>query len=344
MKAAVIRAFGDPSVLTIADVVTPTPRPGHVLVKILAAGVNRFDHYIREGSVVAELAFPHILGADAAGEIAELGAGVEILRVGDRVIPMTGYPDDAGDADIHPNSAAPSFGVSGLSRPGSYAQYQEVPARWVVKDETGLPPEHVATLPMAALTAVRAMKVVGETKPGDHVLITAGSSGAGTFTVQVAKALGARVAVTTRSDQKADALRTLGADLVINATDENLADRIQTWTDGKGVDVAVEFVGGPLFSRVLDATRPQGIVVPVGFIGGTNVTFDIRNFFFGQKQIRGALAGDIEDLRWALEQVKAGRLRPTLDRTLPLQDVAEAHRLVAGNQLTGSVSLLPWAA
>ena len=193
MKAAIIRAFGDPTVFTIAEVETPTPRPGHVLVKILAAGVNRFDHYIREGSVVPHLEFPHILGADAAGEIAEVGEGVDALQVGDRVVPMTGYPDDAGDADIHPNSAAPSFGVSGLSRPGSYAQYQEVPARWVVNDQTGLPPEQVAVLPMAALTAVRAVKVVGETKPGDHVLVTAGSSGAGTFTVQVAKALGARV-------------------------------------------------------------------------------------------------------------------------------------------------------
>ena len=150
MKAAIIRVFGDPSVLAIAEVDTPRPRPGHVLVKILAAGVNRFDHYIREGSVVPELPSPHILGADAAGEIAEIGQGVDALRVGDRVVPMTGYPDDPGDADIHPNSAAPSFGVSGLSRPGSYAQYQEVPARWVVKDETGLPPEQVAALPMAA--------------------------------------------------------------------------------------------------------------------------------------------------------------------------------------------------
>ncbi len=344
MKAAIIREFGDPTVFTIEEVDTPTPRPGHVLVKILAAGVNRFDHYIREGSVVPDLQFPHILGTDAAGEIAEVGPGVDTLRVGDRVVPMTGYPDDPDDADIHPNSAAPSFGVSGLSRPGSYAQYQEVPARWVVKDETGLPAEQVAALPVAALTAVRAVKVVGEAKPGDHVLVTAGSSGAGSFTVQVAKALGAKVAATTRSDDKVDALRDLGADLVINTTEKSLTDQIQSWTDGKGVDVAVDFVAGQQFSQVLDATRPQGIVVPVGFMGGTEVTFDIRNFFFGQKQLRGALAGDIEDLRWALEQVKAGRLRPTLDRTLPLQDVAEAHRLVAGNQLTGSVSLLPWAA
>ncbi len=344
MKAAIIREFGDPTVFTIEEVDTPTPRPGHVLVKILAAGVNRFDHYIREGSVVPDLQFPHILGTDAAGEIAEVGPGVDTLRVSDRVVPMTGYPDDPDDADIHPNSAAPSFGVSGLSRPGSYAQYQEIPARWVVKDETGLPAEQVAALPVAALTAVRAVKVVGEAKPGDHVLVTAGSSGAGSFTVQVAKALGAKVAATTRSDNKVDALRDLGADLVINATEKSLADQIQSWTGGKGVDVAVDFVGGPQFSQVLDATRPQGIVVPVGFMGGTEVTFDIRNFFFGQKQIRGALAGDIEDLRWALEQVKAGRLRPILDRALPLKDVTEAHRLVASNQLTGSVSLLPWAA
>ena len=156
---------------------------------------------------------------------------------------MTGYPDDPDDADIHPNSAAPSFGVSGLSRPGSYAQYQEIPARWVVKDETGLPAEQVAALPVAALTAVRAVKVVGEAKPGDHVLVAAGSSGAGSFTVQVAKALGAKVAATTRSDNKVDALRDLGADLVINATEKSLADQIQSWTGGKGVDVAVDFVG-----------------------------------------------------------------------------------------------------
>ena len=125
-----------------------------------------------------DLSFPHILGADAAGEIAEIGEGVEGFRIGERVVPMTGYPTDEADADIHPTSAAPSFGVSGLSRPGSYAQYQEVPARWVVKDDTGLPPEQVAAVPMVALAAVRAVKGVGEAKAGDHVLITAGSSGA----------------------------------------------------------------------------------------------------------------------------------------------------------------------
>ena len=344
MRAAVIRQFGTPDIFRIEEVATPQPGPGHVLVKILAAGVNRFDQYIREGSVVPELSFPHILGADAAGEIADIGEGVEGFRIGERVVPMTGYPNDEADADIHPNSAAPSFAVSGLSRPGSYAQYQEAPARWVVKDETGLPPEQIATLPMAALTAVRALKGVGEVKAGDHVLITAGSSGAGTFTIQVAKLLGAHVATTTRSDGKAEALRALGADLVINTHDEDLVQRVQQWTGGQGADVVVDYVGGDMFSEVLDATRPQGIIVPVGFMAGTKVSFDIRNLFFSQKQIRGALAGDIEDLRWALQKVKEGTLHPTLDRALPLKDAAEAHRLVAANHLTGSIALLPWAA
>ncbi len=327
MKAAIISRFGDPDVLKVEDVATPKPGPGNVLIKILAAGVNRFDHYIREGSVVPELPFPHILGADAAGEIADVGDGVEGFHVGDRVVPMTGYPDDVADADIHPNSAAPSFAVSGLSRPGSYAQYQEVPARWVVKDETGLPPEQVAVLPMAALTAVRAVKGVAETKAGDNVLITAASSGAGTFTIQVAKALGANVAATTRSDRKADALRELGADLVINTTEQELVRTVQEWTGGKGADVVVDYVGGNMFADLINATRPQGIIVPVGFMAGTDVHFDIRIYFFGQKQIRGALAGDIEDLRWAMERVKEGKLQPKLDRTLPLKDAAEAHRL-----------------
>ena len=343
MRAAVIREFGTPDILRMEDVATPQPGPGNVLIKILAAGVNRFDQYIREGSVVPELSFPHILGADAAGEIADVGEGVDGFRIGERVVPMTGYPNDEADAAIHPTSAAPSFGVSGLSRPGSYAQYQEVPARWVVRDDTGLPPEHVAVLPMAALTAVRAVKGVGEVKAGDNVLITAGSSGAGTFTIQVAKVLGANVAVTTRSDGKADALRELGADLVVNTRGEDLVQRIREWTGGQGADVVVDYVGGDMFSGLIDATRPQGIIVPVGFMAGTEVSFDIRNFFFGQKQIRGALAGDIEDLRWALQRVKEGKLRPTLDRALPLKDAAEAHRLIAANDLTGSVALLPWA-
>ena len=210
MKASVIHEFGDVDVLKYEEVATPEPQLGNVLVKVLAAGVNRFDHYIREGSVTPELPFPHILGHELAGEVAEVGEGVTGFRIGERVVPITGYPFDEKDADIHPGSAAPSYGVIGLHRPGAYAQYLEIPARWVLKDDTGLSPEEVATLPMGAGTAVRAVKSVGEVSTGDKVLITGGSSAVGTFQIQLAKALGARVATTVRGQAKSEKVRELG--------------------------------------------------------------------------------------------------------------------------------------
>ena len=190
MKAAVIHEFGDFDVLKHEEVATPRPKPGNVLVKVLAAGVNRLDHYLREGSVVPELPFPHVFGSDAAGEVVELGPGTTTLQVGDRVIPNPGFPLDEKDYGVYPLGAAPSFTLPGLGVWGSYAQFMEAPARWVTKDDTGLAPEEVATLPMALATAVRAVKEVGGVKQGDKVLVQAGASGSGSMQIQVARPLG----------------------------------------------------------------------------------------------------------------------------------------------------------
>ena len=189
MQAAVIREFGDPDRLHLEEVPIPEPRPGHVLVKILSAGVNRLDHYIRQGAINPDLPLPHVLGADAVGEIAELGGGVGDFRIGDRVIVVPGFPADPADYDVYPASLAPSFSLPGLHSWGAYAQFIAVPARFVVRDETGLTPELVATLPVVLSTSVRAVKEVGGVKRGDHVLIQAGASGSGSMQIQVAKAL-----------------------------------------------------------------------------------------------------------------------------------------------------------
>ncbi len=161
MKAALIHEFGDVDVLKYEDIETPKSKPSHVLIKVLAAGVNRLDHYIREGSIVPELPFPHILGAAAVGEVFELGQGVTELEIGERVIVAPGYPTDEAEADIRPTVTAPSFARPGLHISGAYTQYMEVPARAVVKDETGLSPEEVATLPEELASAVHAVTGVG---------------------------------------------------------------------------------------------------------------------------------------------------------------------------------------
>ncbi len=342
MKAAVIHEFGDFDVLKYEDIATPEPKPGHVLIKVLAAGVNRLDHYIREGSITPEIPFPHVLGADAAGEVAVLGDGVTGFEIGERVIPAPGFPQKETDFDVRPVITAPSFALPGLGRWGTYAQFLEVPARFVMKDDTGLSPEETATLPVALGTAVNALRDVGEVKAGDKVLIQAGASGSGSMQIQVAKVLGAEVATTIRSEEKRAIVEAAGADLIINTQEQDFVAAVRDWTGGQGADVVVDNLGGDVLAKSIEAAKALGVIVAFGFAAGPQVSFDVRSLFFAQKQLRGSMASDPEHLAWGLEQVRAGRIRPVLDRTMPLSQAAEALRLVATNQVKGNLVLLPW--
>ena len=290
-----------------------------------------------------ELPFPHILGADAVGEVFELGRGAAGFEVGERVFVAPGYPADDAEAGIRPTVTAPSFVLPGLHTGGTYAQYIEVPARAVVKDTTGLSPEQGASLPVVLATAVHAVKGVGAVKAGDKVLVHAGASGSGSMMIQVAKALGAEVAATVRDEAKGAFAREIGADPVINTMTEDFVERVKEWSDGAGADVVIDNLGGGVLAKSIEAAKAMGVIVAFGFAAGPDVAFDIRSLFFAQKQLKGTMASDIEDLEWGLEQVKAGTIKPLLDRALPLKDAAEAHRLVAGNAVKGSIVLLPWA-
>jgi NADPH:quinone reductase-like Zn-dependent oxidoreductase len=342
MKASLFRQFGDENVLKYEEVVTPEVKPGHVLIKVLAAGVNRLEHYIREGTVLTDIPLPHVLGSDASGEIAVIGHGVTGFEIGERVIPMPGYPLEETDHDFAPMPAAPSYAIAGIFSWGSYAQYMSVPAKWVVKDRTGIEPAEIATLPMVLVTAVRAVKTVGEVKKGDRVLIHAGAAGTGSMNIQVAHALGARVATTVQGGEKAQFVTDLKAELVIDVEKENFVEKVKEWTHGEGVDVVIDNLGGSILQESLNALRPQGIVVAMGFVAGLEATFHVREFFFTHKQIRGTLMGSVEDLEWGLEQVTAGKIKPLMDRTLPLEQASIAHQLLAANATAGNLVLLPW--
>ena len=342
MKAVVIRGFGGPDVLETTEVPLAEPRPRHLLIKVNAAGLNRLDHSIRQGEIAPELPWPHILGADAAGEVAAIGAGVTDFEIGDAVIPVPGYPLDEDEWGIRPAGTAASFTLPGLGRPGTYAQYIEFPAEFTVKDRTGLSPELVATLPMVLATGVRSVKTVGGVKSGDTVLVHAGAGGAGSMQVQIAKALGAEVATTVRSQEDADFARSLGADFVIDTSTDDFVARVKEWTDGQGVDVVIDSLGGDVLPKSIEAARPLGAIVVYGFAAGTETSLDVRTIFFTQKRLLGSMASDKEDLEYGLELVAAGHIKPILDRALPLNEAAEAHRLIADNEITGSLVLLPW--
>ena len=335
MRAATITRFGDPSVFEMADRPRPAPGPGELLIRIEAAGLNRLDHYIREGGVNPGLAFPHVLGSDAVGVVEEAGDDVTGFAPGDRVIPMPGYPTDPSDPGGDVLSASPSYAIRGLVEDGAYAEYMTIPARWTLKAPEGVASVDLATLPMALVTAVRAVKVVGGVAEGDAVLIQAGASGTGSFMVQVAKALGARVAATVRSEAKRGFVEGLGADLVVGMEDGAL-DAVRDWSGG-GVDVAVDNLGGASLARSVDATRPLGLTVLMGNVLGLESTLPVRSVFFPQKRIAGTLMGGVADLEWGLDQVRAGRIRPTLDRTYGLDEAAAAHARLAAGDAVGNI-------
>jgi len=286
---------------------------------------------------------PHILGADAAGEVAAFGEGANGFKIGDRVVVAPGFPLKEEDYRITPASKAPSFTLPGLGIPGSYAQYIEIPSRFLLADKTGLKPEEVATLPVVLATGVRAVKEVGGVREGDYVLVQSGSSGSGSMQVQVAKALGAKVATTVRSDEKGEFAKSIGADLVINTRKEDLVGKVKEWTGGQGADVVIDNLGGDVLAKSIDAARAGGVIVAFGFTAGRDVTFNIFSFFSTQKELRGSMASDLSDLKWGLEQVRTGKIKPNLDRTFPLSRAAEAHRLIAANKVFGNFALLPWA-
>ncbi|MBX9948322.1 MAG: zinc-binding dehydrogenase [Candidatus Obscuribacterales bacterium] len=342
MKAAVINRFGGPEVFSVEEVPTPVAGPGQVLVKVHGVLVNRLDHYIRNGDITQDLKFPHVLGLDAVGEIAVVGEGVRKFRLGERVITMPGYPSDPGDYAFRPTTLAPSYSMRGLQLPGTYAQYVAVPQEFVLHDKTGLPPESAAALPVPLMTAINAVQKVGEVKKGDFVLIHAGGSATGYFGIQVARALDARVAATARSVEAREMASEAGAELVINVSDDEFNDWIAKWTDGRGVDVAIDSLGGDTFEKTINAVKTGGIIVAMGFMSGAEVKFDIRNLFFREKQIRGSLTADIEDFAKWLEPVRKGIIKPKIDCALPLSQARKAHELVSQNKARGAVILLPW--
>ena len=203
-----------------------------------------------------------------------------------------------------------SYVIRGIAERGTYAQCMVVPERWVVRDGTRLSPAEAATLLIPVVTGVRAVKIVGEVKEGDLVLVHAGASGTGSINVQIARALGTRAAATIRTPEKAGFVRDLGAELVVPTNEDDFVSAVRDWSEGRGVSAVIDNLGGEVLTRSLDCLTPFGRLMSMGFVAGMGATIQIRPFFFAQRQIRGTLMGDVEDLEWGLEQVRRGRIRP----------------------------------
>lgn len=341
MKASVIDQFGPPEVFRYGEVDTPEPGHGEVLIRVAACGINRYDLYLRIGAVFSDIPFPHIVGADVAGTIERVGSGVTQWHPGDAVIAAPGYPIDAEDWSIRPENLAPSFEVNGTHTWGGYAEFLRIPDRFVLPNRTGLKAAEAAALPLVLMTAMHAVGTLGQVGPGTHVLVQAGASGSGQMCVQVARSLGGHVAATIGSPAKQEFVSASGAELVIDRNAESFADRVLDWTDGRWVDVVIDNVGASVFDENLRALRIGGVFVNFGLVGGMVGQINFRNLFFRQHQLRGSFMGSLDELARGLDLVAAGKVRPAIDRTYPLEDAAEAHRYIDSRAVQGKVLLVP---
>lgn len=322
MKAVVARELGGPEVLRYEDLPDPIPGPGEVLVRVRAVGVNFADHLMRRGAYRGEPP-PLIPGLEFAGEVAELGAGVDTFAVGQRVF--------------------------GWSR-NTYAELVSVPVDRLLPIPEYLSLEEAAAVPLVYATAWQALAELARVQPGEHVLVHAAGSGVGMAALQLAKALGAWVLATAGEDWKLERARQLGADATLNyRLCADLAVAIMSATEGRGVDVVLEGVGRATFGASLQALAPTGRMVIYGSPSGARVELDTRLAIFKNLTLYGLgvtaeprFAQTVASFqRGALPLMTARQIRPIVHQVLPLAEAATAHRILIERRHFGKLVLKP---
>ena len=337
--AMVIRRHGGTEVLVRETIDLPDPGPRQVRLRVRAVSVNHLDLWVRRGLPHMKHAYPHRLGADIAGEVEALGPGAEGCVVGERVVVNPGISCGvcarclSGDDNL-----CARYRILGENTQGGYAQHVNVPDANVLP-MGDLSFTDAAAIPLVFLTAWQMVVRRAAVKPGDTVLVQAAGSGVSSAAIQIAKLHGARVIATAGSDGKVARARALGADVGINYATEDFVAECKRLTGKKGVDAVIEHVGGDVFVRSILAAAWGGRVVTCGATAGFAPALDLRQIFFRQVQVLGSTMGSKGDLFRVMDHVAAGRLRPVVDRVLPLWSAAEAHRVLEAREAFGKIVL-----
>jgi len=342
VRAVRFHSYGGRNVLRVEEVPTPEPGPGEALVRVRACAVNHVDIDMREGISRLPLSLPHTLGFEIAGEVAELGPDVEDVAVGERVAPL--YQIHCRECEwcrVGQHMHCEQITMLGVHSPGGYAEYAVVPAWALVPLAPSLTFEQAAAIQTTFATVWHALATRVRVDEGAWVLVNAAGSGVGTAGIQVAKLLGARVIASAGSDEKLARARALGAEETVNYRVDDLAARARELTDGRGVDVVMESVGGDVLAASLGALAKNGSVVTVGAHAGEVVPVDVILLFRHQWSLVGSVRATAEEIRHCIDLVADGRLTPVIHATLPLEAAAEAHRILEAREQFGKVLLVP---
>jgi NADPH:quinone reductase-like Zn-dependent oxidoreductase len=341
MKALVFYEHGELDKLRVADVPQPQPGPGEVLVQVKASALNHLDIWVRRGWPGLKLALPHVLGADGAGVVAGLGEGVTGVELGARYAIDPGvnrYADEYTRRGL--DSVSPGYYITGEHAPGFHAEYAVMPAANLLPLPDTVDYAVAAAASLVFLTAWRMLIHQARVRAGESVLILGAGGGVNSAAVQVAKFAGCTVYATTSSPDKAQKVRELGADIVLDYRDDpEWSKSIYKLTGRRGVDVVVDNVGQATWGDSLRAVARGGRVVTVGNTSGPIASTDIRFIFGKQISIIGSTMGSHQDYRDVMARVFDGTFRPVVDRVLPLDRGVEAMAILERGEQCGKIVL-----
>ena len=340
MKAIVLHELNGPDSLSYEDHPEPEPGPGEVLVKLSAAALNRRDVFVTQGMYPGAKpeALPVILGSDGSGELVGIGDDVEGI--------IEGTPPVNSDVVIHPslywgdNLRIPGkdYRILGLPENGTYAQYVKVPAENVFRKPAHLLHDEAAAIPLAALTAYRALVTRGGVQEGETVLIPGIGGGVATFLVQIATALGARVFVTSSDDEKIEsAKRDLGAEGGVNYNSDGWQKELRSLAGG--VDLSVDSIGGEVFDALATVANPGGRIVSFGATRGPVPKMVLPKIFLKQLDVLGTAMGSAQEFGEMLKLYEDRGLKPKIDSTYPLQEASAAQKRMEAGDNFGKIVL-----
>jgi len=344
MKATVFKEHGSVDKLVYTDFAEPEISSSEVLVNVKACGINHLDIWVREGMPGVTLPLPHILGCEIAGEIAGIGCEIKVrdLSIGQRVLIAPGISCGKCEFCLSANdSLCHEFKIMGFQVNGGYAEYAKAPVENIIPISDKLSFEEWAAVPLVFLTAWNMLKTRGNLATGETVLIHAAGSGIGSAAIQIARLSGADVITTVGSDGKREKARELGADHVINHSKEDFADKVNEFTDGKGVDLVFEHIGPETWEKSMLCLKRGGRIVTCGATSGPTVSLDIRFLFAKQLSISGCYMGSRSELLKILELVESGRLKPVVDSVFPLKDAVAAQTKMLDRKQFGKIVLVP---
>jgi NADPH:quinone reductase-like Zn-dependent oxidoreductase len=338
MKAVRIHKFGGPEVLMYEDIPDPKPRKDQVLVRVRACALNHLDIFVRKGLPGVNL--PHIMGSDIAGEIAEVGEYITDLKVGQRVLiaPMH-FCNRCAKCVAGLQNQCRQFTVIGNAVDGGNCDLIAVPAVNVIPIPDKLDFKEAASVPLVFVTAWHMLTGRAQIRPGQTVLVLGANSGVGTAAIQIAKMFHTRVITTAGDERKMERARELGADFVVNHYQQKISDEVRKITNFEGVDIVVEHVGKATWDESVRSLKAGGTLVTCGATTGPKVDLDLRFLFSRQLSLLGSYMGTMSELHEVLSHVFAGRLKPIIDHTFPLQEIRAAHEYLEKSEMFGKVVL-----